>query len=149
MIEFISIKQKAADSDPDRAKRSILGCPNEILHATKGAKMKTMALLFFLSVLTLPVLANAQVGDFNGDGQLGCPDVDALVAEIASGSNNPSFDIDGDGLVNAADLDLWLVIAGNANLPPGNSYVGGDANLDGIIDTSCNAPLYFCFQFPL
>jgi hypothetical protein len=36
---------------------------------------------------------NAQ-GDFNGDGDYTCEDVDALVGEIIAGTNLPSFDID-------------------------------------------------------
>ncbi len=75
-------------------------------------------------------------GDFNGDGNLNDVDVDALVAEIAGGGVDPGFDLTGDGQVNGADLTEWLALAGGVNLPSQNSYVYGDANLDGVVDTS-------------
>ena len=54
--------------------------------------------------------------DFNNDGQLNCTDIDALVAEIAAGTNSSLFDLTGDGLVDIADLDEWRVQGGAANL---------------------------------
>ena len=59
-----------------------------------------------------------------------------LVAEIAGGANNAAFDLSGDGSVDSTDLDLWLAEAGAANLPSGNAYRDGDANLDGVVDVS-------------
>ncbi len=75
-------------------------------------------------------------GDFNSDGNFDCADVDTLVAEIAAGTNNGGFDLTGDGAVNVDDLNEWLAIAGAANLASGNPYLPGDANLDGVVDTS-------------
>ena len=74
--------------------------------------------------------------DFNNDGQLNCTDIDALVAEIAAGTNSSLFDLTGDGLVDIADLDEWRVQGGAANLPSGNPYLPGDANLDSAVDAS-------------
>lgn len=74
--------------------------------------------------------------DFNNDGLLNCTDVDSLTQVIANGSNLPSQDLTGDGIVNGVDLDLWLAIAGETNLPSGNPYLKGDANLDGQVDGS-------------
>ena len=54
--------------------------------------------------------------------------------DIASGINTNSFDLTGDGLVNGSDLTEWLTIAGATNLPSGNAYLVGDANLDGTVD---------------
>lgn len=73
-------------------------------------------------------------GDFNDDGNYDCADVNDLVAQIASGSNNSAYDLSGDLVVNTTDLDLWLQEAGAANLPSGNPYRHGDANLDGVVD---------------
>ena len=83
-------------------------------------------------------LVNIQVRDpdFNNDGLIDCLDVDNLVAEIAAGSDGADFDLTGDGVVDAEDLDEWLAQAGAANLPSGNSYLVGDANLDGTVDGS-------------
>jgi hypothetical protein len=39
-------------------------------------------------------------------------------------------------LVNTVDLTEWLAVAGNVNLPSGNPYRPGDANLDGVVDGS-------------
>lgn len=74
------------------------------------------------------------IGDFNSDGVLNLPDIDLLVAEIAAGSNSIFFDLTGDQAVDLDDRDAWLAIAGAANLPSGNSYLLGDANLDGVVD---------------
>ena len=63
--------------------------------------------------------------DFSGDGVLDCIDIDALVAEIAAGTNSSLFDLTGDGLVDTADLDEWRVQGGASNLPSGNPYLVG------------------------
>ena len=72
--------------------------------------------------------------DFDADGQIDCADVNALVAEIVGGTNGPIYDMDGNGNVDDADLQQWLQVAGAANLPSGNAYLMGDANLDGSVD---------------
>lgn len=76
------------------------------------------------------------LGDFNNDGQFNCADINALTGAIAGGSNPSGFDLTGDGLVNLADRDSWLSIAGNANIGAGRPYRLGDANLDGVVDGS-------------
>ena len=58
------------------------------------------------------------------------------MAEIAAGTHNASYDLTGDGLVDLADRDTWLAEAGFLNLPSGNAYRLGDANLDGVVDGS-------------
>ncbi len=74
-------------------------------------------------------------GDFNLDGSLGLADIDLLTENVAIGPANPAmFDLTGDGLVDMDDINEWLALAGAANLPSGNAYLLGDANLDGIVD---------------
>lgn len=73
-------------------------------------------------------------GDFDGDGDYSCLDVDSLVFEIASGDNIVAYDLTGDSLVDQVDLTAWLAEAGAAELPSGNPYLLGDANLDGTVD---------------
>lgn len=75
-------------------------------------------------------------GDFDGDGDYACADVDALVAEIVAMTNTTSFDLTGDGSVDQADLAAWLLEAGEAEIGPGRPYLEGDANLDGVVDVS-------------
>ncbi|MEM7314120.1 MAG: PQQ-dependent sugar dehydrogenase [Planctomycetota bacterium] len=82
------------------------------------------------------VLPTSNTGDFNEDGNYDCTDIDRLTREIASGENGTVYDLTGDGRVNGDDLDQWLVEAGEARFGPGRSYLVGDANLDGAVDTS-------------
>ena len=72
--------------------------------------------------------------DFDNDQMCDCADVDALVNEIANGPGDLAFDVNGDGAVDHADLDDWLMAAGALNLPSGNAYLRGDATLDGNVD---------------
>ena len=87
-------------------------------------------------ILTLTDSPSGGAGDFNSDGNYDCADVDALVADIATGMNTTSFDLTGDGMVDNDDLISWLGEAGEENLGAGRSYLIGDANLDGVVDTS-------------
>lgn len=61
-------------------------------------------------------------GDFNGNGQLDAEDIELLSAEVRSQTNNVSFDLNNDQLVNDADRAVWVEELKN-------SYFG-DANLD-------------------
>ena len=74
--------------------------------------------------------------DFNDDDIVDCTDIDALTAAIAGGGNDEDFDLNGDGIVDAADQQQWLVDAGAENLASGGAYLNGDANLDGSVDAS-------------
>jgi hypothetical protein len=73
-------------------------------------------------------------GDVNHDGNVDVDDIDALVGKIVTGTNEATFDLTGDGIVDQADLDMWLSLAGIQNLPSGEPYLLGDANLDGMVD---------------
>jgi hypothetical protein len=76
----------------------------------------------------------APSGDFNADGHYDCQDIDALTALIATAAYDVDFDLNLDGVLDLADLELWLAEAGAVNLPSGNSFLFGDANLDGSVD---------------
>ncbi len=88
----------------------------------------------WVAILDRPLFVAIATPDFSGDGVLDCIDIDALVAQIAAGTNSSLFDLTGDGLVDTADLDEWRVQGGASNLPSGNPYLVGDANLDGTVD---------------
>ena len=82
-------------------------------------------------------LDGCSAGDFDHDTRLDLGDIDALMAIIAAGPNGRNvFDLNGDGVINTADRDTWLQLAGDRNLPTGNAYLLGDANLDGSVDVS-------------
>ncbi len=72
--------------------------------------------------------------DFDGDVACDIVDLDALIMAVAAGTNDPQFDLTADGIVDLADRDAWLTQAGAENLPSGNAYLVGDANLDGVVD---------------
>ncbi len=68
-------------------------------------------------------------GDFDDNGAVTLDDLDALMGEVGSGTNNIAFDLTSDNLVDDADRDSWLAEAATTN---GLSapYLLGDANLD-------------------
>lgn len=88
----------------------------------------------WLDVLDRAVEQVSDRGDFNNDGFYSCGDANALVAAIASGSVDPQFDLTLDGDLSLADMDEWRAVAGAVNLPSGNPFLAGDANLDGFVD---------------
>ncbi len=74
--------------------------------------------------------------DFDGDVSCDIVDLDALIMAIAAGTNDPQFDLTGDGAVDLMDRDAWLTQAGAENLPSGNAYLVADADLNGVVDGS-------------
>ena len=72
-------------------------------------------------------------GDFDGNSTIDVADVDALVAEIAAGTNQSDFDLNNDSAVDTNDLSQWLSDAATANGFT-TAYVPGDANLDRIVN---------------
>ena len=86
-------------------------------------------------------------GDFDRDGSLGSLDVDALTLEIAAGTNNVTFDLNGDGLVDLSDIDVWFPLySANAGVPLAIALVDVDFNgLNNVADylliqTNLNLP---------
>jgi hypothetical protein len=81
------------------------------------------------------VVTTTITGDFDYDGDRDGDDIDGLISNIAIGPAHPTtFDLTNDGQVNLDDRDQWLALAGALNLPSGNPYLLGDANLDGSVD---------------
>ncbi|MEM8678237.1 MAG: choice-of-anchor Q domain-containing protein [Planctomycetota bacterium] len=74
------------------------------------------------------------VCDFDGDDLCSIEDLDGLISALAAGINDPTYDVTGEGVLNIADRNQWLVEAGQFNLASGNAYLLGDANLDGVVD---------------
>ena len=84
--------------------------------------------------LKLVAVSTAVGCDFDGDADCDIDDLDAMVMEIATGTGNAAFDMTGDGNVDLADRNHWLLDAGLQNI--GGAYLLGDANLDGVVDGS-------------
>ncbi|MEM7313564.1 MAG: hypothetical protein AAF497_10480 [Planctomycetota bacterium] len=93
----------------------------------------SFALVF---VLLASSIVWGQLGDFNADGTWNCQDVDPLANAIATGSEDLSFDMNGDGVLSFEDGMEWLAVAGAQNLTSGNSFQQADFNLDGVVDAS-------------
>ena len=70
--------------------------------------------------------------DFDADGLCNVADIDALGKVIIAGTNNPDFDVTGDGFVDIADQDEWRAVAATEN-GFDEPYLKGDANLDGSV----------------
>ena len=86
--------------------------------------------------VTVTAVATGPDGDFNDDGIYDCADINGLTGDVAAGNNTASFDLNGDGTVDGADVDAWLSEAGEVNLGPGRAFLAGDANLNGAVDVS-------------
>jgi hypothetical protein len=74
------------------------------------------------------------VVDCDFDDMNGCngTDINLLMAAIADGTNDPNFDLTGDGNVNLDDRDRWLADAGTMNIAA--PYLVADFDLDGVVD---------------
>ncbi len=82
-----------------------------------------------ISLFGSPGTAGPSVaGDFDGDGQLTAQDIDQLTGEVRNGSNDPFFDVTGDGAVDEADRAQWVEVL--------KFTYFGDANLDGQFNTA-------------
>jgi hypothetical protein len=73
--------------------------------------------------------------DFDSDYDVDVDDIDALVNEIITGTDNGLFDLTGDGVLDGQDLAQWRATAATENgfAAP---YLIGDANLDGTVNAS-------------
>ncbi len=66
-------------------------------------------------------------GDYNSDGSLNTADLDMQAAVIVAGTNDPAYDLTGDGLVNVDDRVNWVKVQKGTWI--------GDGNLDGEFDS--------------
>ena len=80
------------------------------------------------------ITARLGAGDFNYDQQFSLADIDALTYGVMNGSSRAEYDVNGDAEINVEDVAAWLENAAKENLSGGQSYLPGDANLDGVVD---------------
>ena len=106
------------------------GWPAALQPATTDFSTSEMAIDFILSHPREYV-----VGDFTRNGVLDSDDVDALVGEIISGTNDGLFDLTSEGSVDDDDLTQWLSEASTHN-GFSEAYLHGDSNLDGSVDAT-------------
>ncbi len=77
--------------------------------------------------------------DFNDDEMCGINDLNLLLAEgpvvtgVSVTVDNGLFDLDGDGVIDNADVAVWLRQAAESH-GLASAYSVGDANLDGVVD---------------
>ncbi len=83
---------------------------------------------FFDNILVTTSGAVVLAGDFDGNGVLDAADINALVAESASGMNKLQYDVTGDDLVNGDDVVFWAKDLKKTWI--------GDATLDGEFTSS-------------
>lgn len=99
-----------------------------------GFGLSTNDLLNGVAVGDILLVGPTLPGDFDGNGLYQCGDVDALVTEIVSGQHHIAFDMNGDGLVDVADLTTWRSAAGAVLTSSGQPIQPGDADLSGTVD---------------
>ena len=78
-------------------------------------------------------IRSTTVRDFDMNGILDVNDLDALVGEIVAGTNDLTFDVSRDGIIDDTDLSEWLAEAAAKN-GFAEPYLLGDANLDGTVN---------------
>ncbi|WP_428389889.1 serine hydrolase [Mucisphaera sp.] len=71
-------------------------------------------------------LSGERAGDLDGDGLVDAIDINLISAALRSGSTGPAFDLNGSGRVD--ELDRAFLVTGLLATAP------GDSNLDGIVD---------------
>jgi hypothetical protein len=74
-----------------------------------------------------------RLGDFDGDGDIDAADIDTLGAAIAASSTDLAFDMDGDGDVDADDFAFHVHNLVDTALGEGTGTEFGDFNLDGVV----------------
>ena len=97
-------------------------------------------------------------GDFDNDGTVGFADIDLLSVQVRSSSNDPLYDLTGDGMVDQNDRDVWVhdiakTFFGDFNLSRAvdeadfaiwsanlftnsTAWNSGDASGDGMVDVT-------------
>lgn len=73
--------------------------------------------------LKVTITGGNATGDFDGNGTLDAADIDALSVDVRAATNTPKFDVTGDNLVNETDREMWVNTLRKTYF--------GDANLDG------------------
>ena len=81
------------------------------------------------------------IGDFDGNGSLDIHDLNTLVTQMQSTQADREFDLNFDGAVNVVDLSSWIIDLKQTWI--------GDANLNGVFDTSDMTQVFQSNRFEL
>ena len=74
-------------------------------------------------------------GDMDGDGDVDADDIDLLLADFGdAGRAGPQSDLDGDGDADQDDMDILVRNLVETSIGVGTDF--GDANLDGLVDAT-------------
>jgi hypothetical protein len=84
------------------------------------------------ATVTVRVESTDPRGDLDGDGRVNAADIDLLYAAIGAGSGESRFDLDASGGVELADVDVLVRDLVETTIGHGTDY--GDANLDGQVN---------------
>ncbi len=86
----------------------------------------------FSRLFTEGILLVTSPCDFDASGSCNGADIDLIILDMSTGTNNLLFDLTGDNVVDTSDRDEWLAQAAAVN-GFAESYLLGDANLDGKV----------------
>lgn len=127
------VGRRASDGAP------LSGFVDDLQIYTQALSAEDAAFLFANPGMTIGGAADPF--DYNRDGVLDIADLELLSAEVKAGTNNVSFDVNGDGSVDAADIVQYVESPDSLN-----TWVG-DANLDGEFNSGDLVSLFSAGQF--
>ncbi len=108
-----------------------------------GPKSRISFCLSTIAICWMTATASAfSVCDFDGSDACTVTDLEQLQAAI--GSDNLTFDLDTNGLVDNNDISMWLSFASDDD-PAGRVFRRGDTNLDGAVTGTDLTPLILNF----
>ena len=74
--------------------------------------------------------------DFDADGTFGLGDVELLRAEVMAGTNNATFDLTGDGVVNVDDIKYFIEDESKLHTWMGDANLDGEFNSTDFVEVS-------------
>lgn len=95
-------------------------------------------LIFALVICVTTSDANAQRGDFNGDGQVDGLDIPVFINALSDGTTDLEFDLNCDGDVNFLDIQPFIDVL---------DFDLGDVNRDGAVDFLDISPFQIALAF--
>ena len=104
---------------------------------TGGPQTETGAM--FIDDISIAIPGQSLLGDFNDDGAIDVADIDLLTQSVISNANDPSFDLDGNQLVDQEDRRIWVDEIKRTYF--------GDSNLDGEFGSSDLVSVFTAGQY--